>query len=168
MTAQVWRSPALIWRKRSVVATAIGRDRAVSVASRPSPSWPLKLLPQQYARPSVVMPQVWAPPELTCLNWSGAVAAAPTALEAPGRGAATAGPLKGWLSSPQPMAARVTIGVSRVVSSRAGRRMAVLSFRVRTSIGAVGSRLNLSHRAQADLKPLFATIPPVPASFTTP
>ena len=34
------------------------------------PNWPLLLPPQQYAIPSVAMPQVWKPPALTAVNVS--------------------------------------------------------------------------------------------------
>src|SRR5512143_1693946 len=39
-----------------------------AVGCRPSPSWPLRLLPQQYARPVSVMPHTCAVP--TPLTWT--------------------------------------------------------------------------------------------------
>ena len=57
MTAQVWAKPAETFRKASPPPTAIGKPTLERVVT--APSWPSLLLPQQYARESVVIPQVW-------------------------------------------------------------------------------------------------------------
>ena len=80
-------------------------------------------MPQQKAMPSVVMPQVKRPPELTWLNWSGAVAAATTGPEPEGDRAVSAGPVRDGSSSPQARTADARIATSRAVVERGERRM---------------------------------------------
>ena len=64
------------------------------------------------------------PPELTWLNWSGAVAAAATGPEPEGDGrAVSAGPVGDRSSSPQARAADVRIATSKAVAERGERRM---------------------------------------------
>src|SRR5207248_714180 len=60
------RAPALALLKASPPTTATGVADAPPVP--PSPSWPAKLSPQQYAAPDVVTPQVCAPPAPTIVK----------------------------------------------------------------------------------------------------
>src|SRR5258708_23665913 len=68
--------PALTALNASPPTTAFGTEL---LTVSPSPSWPLKSSPQQYAAPAAVMPHAWVEPRLIVVNVS-----------APGTGAGAA------------------------------------------------------------------------------
>lgn len=68
-TPHVWVEPAarLVKARAASIGAGVGLG---SPGSFPAvlPSWPLKLLPQQYATPAAVSPQVWDPPPARLVN----------------------------------------------------------------------------------------------------